>query len=174
MAPNFFFGGGGAKKKFIEGGSKKKLFLGGPQKTHKTIIRKKKNPSFERHSISKHVGIDAVSSLPFLHFSLSFQHSYNLFAIVIKKNLITLAFTLKKTKKYHVLCVKNSSGTSQDWTGQDWDFTGVSSSEAPPYLLLWHFNENQNQNRQLFLRLLKTLKTKHAIVYKNRFLLFPW
>ena len=111
---------------------------------------------------------------PFFALFSLFSALLELVRLCNKKNLITLAFTFKKTKKYHVLCVKNSSGTSQDWTGQDWDFTGVSSSEAPPYLLLWHFNENQNQNRQLFLRLLKTLKTKHAIVYKNRFLLFPW
>ena len=43
---------------------------------------------------------------------------------------------------------------------------GGSSLEAPPYLLLWHFIENKNWNRTLFLRVLKTLKTKHALVLK--------
>ena len=51
---------------------------------------------------------------------------------------------------------------------------GVSSSEAPPYLLLWHLIENKNSSRTLFLRILKTLKTKHAIVFKSWFLVFPW
>ena len=50
----------------------------------------------------------------------------------------------------------------------DFNFTGVSFSEAPTYLLLWHFTERKKQlNKTLFLRVLKMLKTKHAIVFKS-------
>ena len=54
----------------------------------------------------------------------------------------------------------------------DSDFTGVSSSEAPPYLLLWHFIENKNSKRTLFSRISKMLKTKQAILFKKYFSFF--
>ena len=53
------------------------------------------------------------------------------------------------------------------------NFTGVSSSEAPPYLILWHFIGNKNLNKTSFLCNLKW--TKHAIVFKSWYFLFsPW
>ena len=54
----------------------------------------------------------------------------------------------------------------------DSDFTGVSFSEAPPYLLLWHFIENKNSKKTLFMCVLKMLETKYTIVFEDCFLVY--
>ena len=68
-------------------------------------------------------------------------------------------------KQRNVIC----NAFKSNW---DSNFTGVSSSEAPPYLLLWHFIENKNSERTLFSRFSKMLKTKHVIVFKSLFYFF--
>ena len=55
----------------------------------------------------------------------------------------------------HILENKEMSCVMRYKFNWDPNFMGVSSSEAPPYLLLWHFSENKSSNRTLFSRVLK-------------------
>ena len=87
-------------------------------------------------------------------------------------------FSPLRIKKYlfypcmHFLENKDMSCVTRYKSNWDSDFTGVSSSEAPPYLLLWHFIENKNSKRTLFSRISKMLKTKQAILFKKYFSFF--
>ena len=85
-----------------------------------SLILAYKNPSFEIHWISKHVGIDAISVL---HVSLPLQLFWNFFAFSNWKNLFHPCMQFLENKE--MSCVTRYKSNS------DFNLLGVSVSEAP-------------------------------------------
>ena len=124
----FFWGGRVLKTNFFKKNSQKTFLRGGPLRPLRHWIYK---TCRNRWNFFSH----------FLHLSLSFQHFWNFFTL---RNF----FKNRVCPYMHFLENKEMSCVTREKCNWDSNFKGVSSSEAPPYLLLWNFIKEEKIQRE--------------------------